>query len=156
MKILTRLALVAWVWDYQSCGSQTQRPKNSSPKNSCLTVGRISIEYYTTRDNYLYLKSFEQSSSLDTTITLWQDILVLIKPRISSARNTIARACKKTLRPMLKAVTYAWAQKQSDTSPIETCNPCLYRLINGKTLRWTLLLEYQSQPTEKVTVMTLY
>ena len=112
------------------------------------------MEYYTIRDYHLYLKSFEQSLSVDTTITFWQDILVSIKLRTSSAGNTIGRASEKTLRPMSKAVTYAWAQRQSDTSPMETCSPCLYRLIDGRTFRWISSRDYRFQPTGKVTVMT--
>ena len=65
-----------------------------------------STEYCTTRDYHLYLKSFEQSSSVDTMTTLWQDISASIKPRTSSAGNTIGRASEEILRPMSKAVTY--------------------------------------------------
>ena len=65
------------------------------------------MEYYTIRDYYLYLKSFEQSSSVNTMTTLWQDILASIKPRTSSAGNIIGQASKEILRPMSKAITYA-------------------------------------------------
>ena len=153
MRAHTESASVLCVWGSQSCRNQTTRLEKSGRKDWRATMKRL-MEYCTTRGYFLSQKPSEQSSSVDTTTTLWQDISVSIKPRTSSAGNTIGRASEKMLRPMSRAVTYAWAQRQSDTSPMETCNPCLYRLIDGKTSRWILSLDYQSQPTGKVTVMT--
>ena len=106
-KAFIRSTSVKWGWDCQSCRSQTQRPKNSSQRNSCITAGRISMENCTTRDYHLYLMSFKQSLSVNNMTTLWQDISASIKPWNLSAVNTIGWASKKILRPMSKAVTYA-------------------------------------------------
>ena len=114
------------------------------------------MKYCTTRDYFLSQKPFKQSSSVDTTTAFWQNILVLIKLRTSLIGNTIGRVSEKTLGSMSKVVIYAWAQKQLDTSPMETYNPCLYQLIDGKTSQQILSLDYGFQPTGKVTAMTLY
>ena len=65
------------------------------------------MEYCIIRNYHLYLKSFEQSSSVNTMTTLWQDILATINPRSLLAGNTIGRASEEILRPISKAVTYA-------------------------------------------------
>ena len=88
------------------------------------------MEYCIIKNYYLYLKSFKQSSSIGTMKTLWHDILILLKPKILFAENTINQVSKEILSLMSKVLTYAWVQRQLDISPIVIYNLSLYQLID--------------------------
>ena len=77
-KALIRSTLVEWGCGYWSCKSQTRKLEESGQK-AWMSI-KNSTGYCITRNYHLYLKSFEQSSSVNTTTTLWQDISASIKP----------------------------------------------------------------------------
>lgn len=66
------------------------------------------IGYCITKSYDLYLKLFEQSSLAGTIMTLWNNILVSIKPKTSSTKSTIGQVFKKILRSISKTIIYAW------------------------------------------------
>ena len=125
MKSHTESALGLCVWGSQNYRNQTTRLEKSWQKG-WRTAMKKWMEYCITKGYPLSQKPSKQSLLIDITTTLWLDILASKTSKTLSAGNTISRASEKTLRPMSQAIMYAWAQKQSDISPMETCNPCLY------------------------------
>ena len=81
-----------------------KKPKRLGQKAEIYTKNMTG--YYITRDYSLYLKSFKQSLSVNATTTLWQVILISIKPKILFTENTIGQAFEEILRSILKSMTY--------------------------------------------------